>query len=167
MEDTEDTADHNHCFGCGLANPVGLHLNFVIDASDSKGVTATATVELARSYEGGRSRVHGGIVATLLDEAMSKLNKPLDVYAVTRRLDVEYLRPSPIEKQLTLVSRHLRREGRKLFHVAELLDAEGQVLAHAAGVFVILDRHSPSGSKEVTEKLSIAPEIPQAHSPRG
>ena len=128
----------NHCFGCSPVNPVGLHLKFVIDTSDAGGVTATAPVELTRSYEGGRGRIHGGVIATLMDEAMSKLNKPLGVSAVTRHIEVEYLRPSPVDTRLTLVGRHVRREGRKLFHVAELLNAQGQALAHAKGLFIVI-----------------------------
>ena len=86
--------------------------------------------------------MHGGIVATLMDEAMSKLNKPLEVVAVTRRLEVEYLRPTPVEQRLTLVGRHVRRDGRKLFNVAELRDAEGRLLAQANGLFVVLEQRS-------------------------
>lgn len=82
--------------------------------------------------------MHGGIVATLMDEAMSTLNKPLGVIAVTRKLEVEYLRPTPVNQPLMLVGRHMRREGRKLFHVAELRDAEERVLAQANGLFVVL-----------------------------
>lgn len=83
--------------------------------------------------------MHGGIVATLMDEAMSKLNKPLEVIAVTRKLEVEYLRPTPVERPLTLVGRHVRREGRKLFHIAELRDSDGRMLAHAQALFIVVE----------------------------
>ena len=132
--------DVNNCFGCSPINPVGLQLNFVIETSASGAVTATATVQLTRLYEGGAGYIHGGVIATLMDEAMSKLNKPLKVRAMTRHMEIEYLRPSPVDIRLNLVGRHVRREGRKLFNVAELLNTEGETLARAKGLFIVMER---------------------------
>ncbi|GGG73730.1 PaaI family thioesterase [Edaphobacter dinghuensis] len=129
----------SHCFGCGPANPQGLHLSFEIDTTHPEAPTATAHIQLTQLYEGPPGYIHGGIVATLLDESMSKLNRPLSVLAMTRHMEVDYLRPAPLHQPLTLISRHLRREGRKLFHQAELLDSEGAVLARGKGLFVVID----------------------------
>jgi acyl-coenzyme A thioesterase PaaI-like protein len=129
----------NFCFGCGPDNPQGLHLSFVIDSADHENITATATVNLTRLYEGPPGYLHGGIIAVLMDEAMSKLNRPLDVLAMTRNMEVDYLRPSPINTPLRLVGRHLRRDGRKLYHSAELIHPDGAVLARAKGFFLIID----------------------------
>jgi acyl-coenzyme A thioesterase PaaI-like protein len=142
-EDMRNTShrDHNltldelagHCFGCGPANAQGLHLEFSIDAVAH---TSTAYVNLTRMHEGPPGHIHGGIVATLMDEAMSKLNRPLAVLAMTRNLEVDYLRPSPLGQQLVLTGHHIRREGRKLFHEAELRMLDGTVLARAKGLFI-------------------------------
>ncbi len=129
----------NFCFGCGPQNPEGLHLSFIIDSADPQNITAIATVKLARVHEGPPGHIHGGIIATLLDEAMSKLNRPLDVLAMTRNMEVDYLRPAPLYTPLTLIGRHLRREGRKLFHTAELTHPDGAVLARAKGLFLVID----------------------------
>jgi uncharacterized protein (TIGR00369 family) len=125
-----------HCFGCGPANPEGLHLVFTLEAAAQ---TATARVNLTRNHEGPPGHIHGGIIATLMDEAMSKLNRPLGVIAMTRRMEVDYLRPSPLRSDLVLTGRHIRREGRKLFHEAELTLPDGTVLAKSQGLFVVLD----------------------------
>ena len=74
-----------------------------------------------------------------MDEAMSKLNRPLGVLAMTRHMEVSYLRPAPLGEPLTLRATHVRREGRKLFHVAELVGPEGAVLAESKGLFVAVD----------------------------
>ncbi|QNI38211.1 PaaI family thioesterase [Edaphobacter albus] len=129
----------NHCFGCGSANPQGLHLAFSTDASDPQHPTAAANFQLDRAHEGPPGYVHGGIVATLLDEAMSKLNRPLDLLAVTRHMEIDYLRPVPLYQPLKVTSRHLRREGRKLFHQAEILSPDGTVLACGQAIFIVLD----------------------------
>ena len=129
----------NHCFGCGPANTQGLHLIFSTDTSDPEHPVATAHFQLDRLHEGPPGYIHGGIVATLLDEAMSKLNRPLNVLAMTRHMEVDYLRPAPLYRPLVLVSRHLSREGRKLFHHAEIQSPSGEVLARAKGLFIVLD----------------------------
>ncbi len=129
----------NFCFGCGSENPQGLHLTFTVEAADPENITAVSTVNLSRLYEGPPGYIHGGILATLLDEVMSKLNRPLDVLAMTRHLEVDYLRPAPLNTQLTLTARHLRREGRKLFHIAELSHPDGTILTRGKGVFLIID----------------------------
>lgn len=125
-----------HCFGCGPANPEGLHLVFRFHAEAQ---TATALVNLTRNHEGPPGHIHGGIIATLMDEAMSKLNRPLGVIAMTRHMEVDYLRPSPLGRELVLTGHHVRREGRKLFHEAELKTPEGLLLARGKGVFIVLD----------------------------
>jgi acyl-coenzyme A thioesterase PaaI-like protein len=133
----------NLCFGCGPDNPYGLHLAFIVetkdDDTDPEAITATAPVQLDSFYEGPPGHIHGGIVATLLDEAMSKLNRPFNVLAMTRHMEIDYLRPAPLRQPLTLIGRHLRRDGRKLFHHAELQSQDGTVLARAKGLFIVLD----------------------------
>ena len=129
----------SHCFGCGPSNPEGLHLKFTIQADDPAAITATATVHLTRNHEGPPGYIHGGIIATLMDEAMSKLNRPLDLLAMTRHMEVDYLRPCPLHSPLTLTSHHIRREGRKLFHTAILTHPDGTVLARAKGFFLVID----------------------------
>ena len=125
-----------HCFGCGSNNPEGLHLVFEIDREAH---TASTFVTLDERYQGAPGYIHGGIIATLLDEAMSKLNRPLGLLAMTRQMDVSYLRPAPIGIKLLLRSRFLRQEGRKLFHEAELLSAERDVLSRCSSLWIVID----------------------------
>ncbi|RXH56837.1 hypothetical protein GRAN_0147 [Granulicella sibirica] len=82
----------------------------------------------------------------MIDEAMSKLNRPLDALAMTRSMEIDYLRPSPLHTPLVLVGMHLSRSvhpdgsaGRKLFHLAELRSEDGTVLARGKGLFVVID----------------------------
>ena len=135
----------NYCFGCGPANPQGLHLAFSTEAAGGV-ITATCRLQLDRMHEGPPGHIHGGIVAALLDEAMSKLNRPLNVIAMTRHMEIDYLRPAPLYQPLILISRHLERPaksdgspGRKIFHQAELQRPDGTVLARAKGLFIAID----------------------------
>jgi acyl-coenzyme A thioesterase PaaI-like protein len=134
---TQPTLDEraSHCFACGPDNPQGLHLTFTIDHEK---ITTTAHLQLTRLHEGPPGYIHGGIIATLMDEAMSKLNRPLNVLAMTRHMEVDYLRPAPLHQPLVLIGTHLNRQGRKLFHRAELQLSDGTVLARANGLFIAI-----------------------------
>ena len=124
----------NHCFGCGQGNPVGLHLHFVPIAEGSVICSATIT----GNYEGPPGYLHGGIIATLLDEAMSKANRSRNVTAMTRQMQVEYLRPVPSGSPIRIEGRVLRSEGRKHWTSAEIFAADGKLLASASGFFIAI-----------------------------
>lgn len=122
----------NRCFGCGEANPVGLHLEFML-AEDG---TVVCRHTLGDLYEGPKGYVHGGLIATLLDEAMSKAIRSHGLVAMTRHMGVDYLRPVPSTAAIRLEGVLLRSEGRKHWAEARILDDAGTVLAHAKGLFV-------------------------------
>ena len=84
-------AANNRCFGCGPANPAGLHLEF-LQAPDGSMVSHPV---VAGTFDGHPGYLHGGIIATLLDEAMSKSVRALGKLAMTRKMEVDYLRPVP------------------------------------------------------------------------
>jgi acyl-coenzyme A thioesterase PaaI-like protein len=129
----------NFCFGCGPANPQGLHLVFTTDTTNPDSITTTSHFQLDRMHEGPPGHIHGGIIATLFDESMSKLNRPLNVLAMTRHMEIDYLRPVPLYQPLVLISRHISRQGRKLFHQAEIQHPDGTILARAQGLFIVID----------------------------
>jgi uncharacterized protein (TIGR00369 family) len=88
------------------------------------------------SFEGHPGYLHGGIIATLLDEAMSKAVRALGRPSVTAKMEVEYRRPVPSGVQLRLEGRVVSNEGRKHWTEAVIADAEENVLAHGKGLFV-------------------------------
>ena len=122
----------NHCFGCGLENRTGLRLRFLVDAD----LNVVCHLKLAARFAGPPGHAHGGIIATLLDEAMSKVNRARGILAMTRHLEVEYLRPVPLGMPLTLTARYGGTTGRRNHIEADLADAKGEVLATAKAVFV-------------------------------
>jgi uncharacterized protein (TIGR00369 family) len=122
----------NRCFGCGPANPVGLHLDFLVAADQS--VVSVPT--LTDIFEGPPGMVHGGVTATVLDEAMSKSVRVRGLTAVTRQMEVEYLRPVPSGGTFRVEGRLIRSEGRKHWTEARILDGRSHVLATAKGLFI-------------------------------
>jgi uncharacterized protein (TIGR00369 family) len=126
----------NLCFVCGKDNPHGMHLKFSLDRERRHFVSH---FRLGTRFTGPPGYCHGGIIATVLDDAMSKLNKLRDLVAATSRMTVEYLKPVPLHRPLRVESREIGKRGRRLTRVAEILDENGTVLARGRGVFVIID----------------------------
>jgi uncharacterized protein (TIGR00369 family) len=125
-------AAQNRCFGCGQANPTGLHLEFLLAADGS--VVCLPTVP--STFEGPPGYLHGGIIATLLDEAMSKAVRARGLTAMTRQIEADYLRPVPSAAPLRIEGRVVRGEGRKHWTEARVLNAHGDTLAQAKGLFI-------------------------------
>jgi uncharacterized protein (TIGR00369 family) len=126
----------NFCFGCGQANSAGMHLTFSRDEAQRK---VTGAFRLSDRYQGGPGIAHGGIVALVLDEALSKVSRFYGVIAVTAELNIEYLRPVRIGEEILVEARNDRVEGSQLFHAGEIRDAMGRVLARAKARFVAVD----------------------------
>jgi len=124
----------NHCFGCGQGNAVGLRLQFSVAADHS----VVCEAAISDQYEGPPGYLHGGIIATLLDEAMSKANRAQGVTAMTRQMQVEYLRPVPSGAPIRIEGRVTRSEGRKHWTEAQIRSAEGSLLASATGLFIAI-----------------------------
>jgi uncharacterized protein (TIGR00369 family) len=125
----------NKCFGCGGANDGGMKLTFEQDNANRKIV---GRFVLGPRYQGGGGMAHGGIIATLLDEAMGKVCRFRDARAVTAELTVEYLKPIDVEKEIVVEAFEQEQKGRNLFHVGEIRNESGEVLARGKGRFVIL-----------------------------
>jgi uncharacterized protein (TIGR00369 family) len=125
----------NKCFGCGGANSAGMKLMFEQDNVNRRIV---GRFVLGQRYEGGGGMAHGGIIALLLDEAMGKVCRFREVRAVTAELNVEYLKPVSVEKEIVVEGREVEMQGRNLFLAGEIRNESGEVLARGKGRFVIL-----------------------------
>ena len=75
---------------------------------------------LGAEYQGGGGFIHGGIIATVLDEAMGKVNRFREVRAVTAELTIEYISPSPVDEDLVIEAHEVEKKGRNLFYVGEI-----------------------------------------------
>ncbi len=117
-----------YCFVCGPANPVGLRLRF---EPTPDGVRAVVSVP--RELQGWQGIVHGGIVATLLDEALAYAAVYAVGPAVTAELTVRLRAPCPVETPLVVTGRIHARRRRLLEGTAEVRTLAGDRLAVATG----------------------------------
>ena len=126
----------NRCFGCGPDNDTGLKLKFVLDEGRKRFV---CRFRLQGRFVGPPAHAHGGIIATILDEAMGKVSKLRSIIAVTQTMQVNYIRPVPLSKPLITEGWEVGVNGREHFRAAEIRNAAGEVLATSTGTFIEVD----------------------------
>jgi uncharacterized protein (TIGR00369 family) len=135
-----DTKHHklqkNLCFGCGADNRDGMRLKFRLNAERNGFI---CHFRLTRRYTGPPGHSHGGIIATILDEAMGKVNKLRNAVALTSEMTVHYLKPVPLGKPLVAEGREKSVRGRVHTNVAEIRNGDGTVLARSTGKFIAID----------------------------
>ncbi len=121
------TSEYN-CFGCSPANEKGLHLEFW---EDENGIIAKW--QSREEFEGWTGVLHGGIQATLLDEAAAWLVFiKLKTAGVTKQLNVEYPKPAFINKGEFVVKAVLLSVDKNIARIRSVLyDGEGIICALA------------------------------------
>jgi uncharacterized protein (TIGR00369 family) len=137
----------NICFGCGGANARGMLLAFEQDDAAQR---IRGDFRLGAEYQGGPGFIHGGIIATVLDEVMGKVCRFRGARAVTAELSIEYLKPVPVDADLVVEGYEVEMKGRNLFLAGDIRDVSGKVLARGKGRFVIVDakRHASQAAKD-------------------
>jgi len=117
---------YGNCFVCGKNNPNGLRLNFEIDEEKK---TLRTTFVASPTFQGWDGIVHGGIISTLLDEAMAKLVYELGYQSVTASLEIKFKKPAPILEPL-LVHGEITEVNRRLIRAkARVTKEDGTILA--------------------------------------
>src|SRR6202171_130205 len=126
----------NYCFACGKNNHDGMRLRFTYDEERNRFV---CQFRLGRRYTGPPGHCHGGVIATILDEAMGNVNKLRQVIAMTSQMSVDYLRPVPLNQPLRVESREVSVRGRRHVNMGEILNQKDDVLARGRAVFIAID----------------------------
>lgn len=128
----DDTIDH-HCFGCGNQNPAGLKLRFRPLADGGVWANFSPT----RDHEGYMGMTHGGVLSTILDEAMSWAVTHAGDLGVTARMSLAFRRPVRLGKQIRVLAWVTGRKARAIDTRSEVRDVEtGELLASAEGRFM-------------------------------
>jgi acyl-coenzyme A thioesterase PaaI-like protein len=121
---------HPHCFGCGGDNPGSIGLRFV-----AHGERVRATCMFDERHQGAPGFVHGGLLATAIDDTVGTLLVLLRRPAVTARLEIDYRAPAFLHREMTLQAWSERIDGRKLHLAAELRDGD-TVVAEGRALFL-------------------------------
>lgn len=118
--------DDSNCFVCGKSNVYGLQLNW-----NTEGYETSAEFFPARSHQGWQGVVHGGILAAVLDEAMTRLTWQKYGNAVTGEMTVRYSNPARIGEKLLITGSVEQGKGRLIPAKAEIRNTDGMLIASA------------------------------------
>ena len=127
----EKWVNDGRCFACGPKNPIGLKLQFSYGNGE-----AWAEWTPRPEFQGYRGVLHGGIVATLLDEAMAHAVGSLGVWGATVSLQVRFRKAAPVDQPLQVYSRVVEQIPRGYRAKAVLRNLAGDALATAEGVLL-------------------------------
>jgi uncharacterized protein (TIGR00369 family) len=135
-------ADHN-CFACGDKNAIGMGLHIELGEG-----TASTSWTPGEDYVGWEDKVHGGLLATLLDEVMAWAPSSYDSWAVTAEMNIRFR--SPANPGETLTARGwVDQRRRRIYHVrGEVRGQDGRLVADAAGRFLGASPTQKAGLKE-------------------
>ena len=123
------------CFGCGTANPIGLHMRFQTD-----GQRLYSFVRPSETMAGWDRTVHGGILSTILDEIMGwTVIHLLGKIGVTRSMTVEFLKPVLVDSQLKAIGTILERQSDRVTLVrGEIRNEDNVLCAQATATFATM-----------------------------
>ncbi|WP_025270641.1 PaaI family thioesterase [Hippea sp. KM1] len=142
---------YKKCFICGKENPIGLNITFKTDNE-----RVYATIKLGSNYIGYQDRIHGGIAASILDEAMgwacSIKTKRL---FFTAELKVKYKKPIPPDTSLTVEAEYTTTKHNLHFARGILKNNKGDVLVVSEGKYVSV---KPEEEGEILKLLHHEPE---------
>ena len=138
----EAPASAGGCFACGPEHPGGLRLAF---QTDTEARTAWAETTVGPRFEGADGMVHGGIVATLLDEAMVHASRTVTPLAATASLRVRYRAPTPTGETVRIEAQVLWTRHGAIGCTARL-SQRGRVLAEGEAVLMAVSGTSAQQS---------------------
>jgi acyl-coenzyme A thioesterase PaaI-like protein len=151
MESLQDKYSPNAvCFGCGPANPNGLHIK-----SRPEGDRLVADWLPGPQHMAFAGFTNGGIISTLLDchgnmtaaySLMKARGLEVPPGTVTAELTVRFLRPSPLKKELHLIAWCTGIEGDRV-RVEESLEVDGVKTASMSGLYVAVKEGHPAFHK--------------------
>jgi acyl-coenzyme A thioesterase PaaI-like protein len=150
MDEQERRRTARGCFGCGDLNPRGLKLAFRLE--DGVAVADFHPEPHHQGYPGVR---HGGLVATILDEAMSWAVYSQGIWAMTARMQLRFRQSVPLARRLKVSARITKQRLGLVEARAELRDAGGTLLAEGEGAFL---RVTPEKGRELQEFYRAATE---------
>jgi uncharacterized protein (TIGR00369 family) len=120
--------DDNHCFVCGEKNQNGLHLKFSI----AEGKVLSEFV-IQKTHQGYKDIIHGGIISTIIDEAMVKAAIMQGMPAVTVEIGIRFKNPLTVGEK-AVVEAIITKMNKKIIETsASVRKTDGTVIAEGRG----------------------------------
>ncbi|HOV85126.1 MAG TPA: PaaI family thioesterase [Syntrophobacteraceae bacterium] len=142
--------ESDNCFACSRTNPSGLKMNFYTD-----GQKIVSRVRVAPNLSGWDQLVHGGILATMLDEAMGwGVLHLVGRITLTKSMTVDFLKPAYVNRELKVESHILERRGdREVWMEGFLWNDAGELCAKSLGSYALFTAEDMKRRKILNEEL--------------
>ena len=131
--------NYSMCFGCGQDNPIGLKMIF---GWDGKKIRAEFTP--SRLHQGWPDIVHGGILMSVLDEAMGNVVRFEGMNCVTAKIQVCLRRPAVVGELLIVTAEVTGKNRRTAETKAEITLVDGTLVAEGTATNFIVNVDSVS-----------------------
>lgn len=139
--------NEGYCFGCGQNNPMGLKLRFT-----REGETLRTEFTPDSMHQGWPGLLHGGIVATLLDEIMSNVAYATGKTCLTAGMELRQRKPIKIEETLFVTAWITRSRSKIIDTAGKICLKDGTVVAEATAKQFIAE--NAAGQDKVKENRS-------------
>jgi acyl-coenzyme A thioesterase PaaI-like protein len=150
----EKYAPNNVCWGCGPANPDGLHIRSFPKNSDESQASGEVVAEWRpeKKYEAFAGVLNGGVIGTLLDchcnwtaayHLMKRAKAHRPPCTVTAEYAIKMMRPTPTKDSVFLSARIVDLTDDRAV-VEGTLSADGKTCATCRGIFVAVKEGHPA-----------------------
>ena len=130
------------CFGCGRNNPIGLKLKLT-----REGDTIRTECTPDKAYQGWPGLLHGGILGTLLDEAMSNIAYATGNTCLTASITIRLRQPVKVEEPLVITA-WITRQRKKLIETAgKVCLRDGTIIAESTAKQFIAENEAGKPDK--------------------
>ena len=126
------------CFVCGMENSFGLKSMFY--ELDDGQLMALFTPQ--KEHQGYPGRLHGGIAATILDEAIGRainIASEGDTGGVTVDFSMKLRKPVPIDREIRVFCRIVSENRRSFEGEGEIVLEDGTVAVQGKGKYLKMD----------------------------
>jgi len=123
--------ENNICFGCSPDNPIGLKMVFEQDGDVCRSRYTTGP-----EHQSWNDVVHGGLLATMMDEAMGKWLWEHGLTAMTAEMTIRYSAVVPVGVTLTVESYMVSQKRKLIEMAASIALPDGTVAVRAKAKFL-------------------------------
>jgi acyl-coenzyme A thioesterase PaaI-like protein len=129
----KSVAKKNLSFASSPDNGDGLQLKITFD-EDTK--TAFGDYTCPEKYQGLPDQIHPGIISTILDEIMVKINEAMNFETTTGELTIRFLQPARVNEPLHLRGWFVKKNKKIIENRAEIENEIGKIVARGKGKYI-------------------------------
>ena len=139
------------CYICGLDNPFGMKSQFY-NMEDGCVISPITYKSFHQSFP---QRVHGGLIATILDELACRAYWSDGNYqlGVTTGLEVKYKKPVPYDVELLAHGVVIEDKSRMFKTLARIIDKDGTVFAEGFATYLKLSAEKIAGDIDIHSEM--------------